>query len=150
MWKPFLRLLGICDIRGHYKGTLTSSYHYEDNPLLPHIKVQLEATVAQNLNGFYVEMKFFSDPMTKNVSSESFSLDGSIQKEPDGRFRVVYFYSNKGNQMHPDHKAVGLTNHEGVCLLKFDPDTRKFTGEYFTHERSSYGKIVMEPAGNHK
>lgn len=150
MWKPYIKLLGLCDIRGRYKGVIISSYHYEDNPDLPHVTVYLEATIAQNLNGFYVEMRCFSDPGRIQLTSESVSHDGTIKKEPEGTYRIVYFYSNKGNLLHPANKEVGLTSHDGVCVLKFDPWTGILTGDYFTHERSSYGKITMEPEPERK
>ena len=145
MWKWYLKLLRLCDIRGIYEGVLTSSYHVNDNPALPYEQLYAKFEIYQTLNGFRIEGRFFTDRGYTQLSSSSTSNDGEIRKEENGKFRVYYFFSNKGNQFHENQKRYGLNNHDGVCVFMFDPGARNMEGYYYTHERSSYGTISLKP-----
>ncbi|GAA0536523.1 hypothetical protein [Chitinophaga japonensis] len=144
MWKGWLRILGLYDIRGTYIGTVTSSYHMEDNPRKPNIKLYCKLIVVQNLNGFEIKGAFYNDKKMAQQSSYFTSSSEGMKKENDGSLRIHYFYSNKGDQLHPDNKKYGLNNHDGVCVLSYDPQTKQMEGYYFNHERASHGKLVLK------
>ena len=116
----FLKLLEITDLRGNYEGELESSFHYDDNEKLPHIKKFVKVKIEQNINGFIVFSDFydFKDSSDKSSSSESISHD--IKKISEHKFKVTYFYRNEANKFHYQDKTYGLNNHNGFAILYYD------------------------------
>jgi len=137
-------LLGLGYVDGHYTGKMVSSYHIDDNPERPHIERYCNINIIQNLNALKIEGDVYSDKKLNDRTSHFTSSWEEIKKKDNGHFELRYFFSNKGSQLHPDNKKYGLTNHDGVAVLTFNPNTNKMEGYYYTHERRSGGEIFME------
>ncbi len=144
MWKWVLKLLGVCDIRGKYVGKVISSYHIEDDLSKPHIELFCKMQIIQNINAIKIEGNFYTDKECTNRSSHFASFWEEIKKKENGDFDIRYFFSSKGSQLHPDNAKHGLTNHDGVCVLTFNPKSHTLKGYYFNHERFSNGEIYLE------
>lgn len=144
MWKWLLQLLGLCDLRGTYTGTLVSSYHVDNDPLKPHIQLFCNLQIIQNINAIKIEGQFYTDEASNDESSYFTSSWEEIKKEDSGNFLIRYFFLNKGHQLHSDNQKYGLTSHEGICVLTFYPSSKKMKGYYFNHERFSNGEIFLE------
>jgi hypothetical protein len=142
-WNWLLKIMGVHKISGSYKGSVISSYHLKDNTKKPHVHAYCAIDIAQNLNGFFVKGKFYSDAEMTEGSSEFESEHEQIEKLPTGAFRIHYFYKNLGNKLHPNEGRYGLDTHNGVCVLEFDPKTKTMRGYYFNRERDSHGQIKL-------
>jgi hypothetical protein len=147
MWKWYLALIGVCDMRGEYEGELVSSFREFDNDHMPNVHLFMQATIVQNLNGFQIKCRFYTDAAYTQLLSESVSYDENLTKEPDGTFKITYFYHNKGVPFQPASQTAGPHNYEGVCVLTFSAPGRVFKGYYYTHIRASYGQLVLRPLG---
>jgi hypothetical protein len=144
VWKWVLKLLGLCYVKGNWHGYIKSSFHEDDDPSKPNIILFCKVKIVQNLNGFHVVGSYFTDEqMTTEPSSRFTSRYEEMEKQPDGSFRLHYFFTNTGDQFHSNHKNYTLNNHQGVCILTCDQDDQMH-GNYFNNERLSHGKIVLQ------
>ncbi len=73
--------------------------------------------MVQNLNGFHVMGSYFTDAQMTALSSSFTSRYEEMEKQPDGSFRVHYFFTNIADLFHPNYKNYNLNNHQGVCIL---------------------------------
>lgn len=144
MWKWWLKLIGLIDVRGDYYGKLISSYDSTEDSN-ENIELNCKVKIVQNVNGLRIEGDFFTDAALTQRSSSFLSSHEEIETLDNGNASIRYFFANKGNQLHDDNLTRGLTNHEGVAVLTFDVNTKKITGYYFNHERKSSGQIRLEP-----
>ncbi len=145
MWKWMLKILGLPDLRGNYEGELVSSYHIDDDHNKPNITKWIKMEISQNLNGFYVDCKFYNHKEDAQYSSLSESISHDIQSKDNGEFVITYHYRNAGNKFHQEHKKYGLNAHEGIAILHFNPKNKTLIGKYFNdaQERPSYGNINL-------
>jgi hypothetical protein len=144
VWKWLLKLLGVCYVKGDWQGYIISSFHEEDDPSKPNIRLFCKVKIVQNLNGFHVLGSYFTDTQMTVLSSRFTSKYEEMEKQPDGSYRVHYFFTNTGDTFHPDHKNYNLNNHQGVCILTCDRDGAQMQGNYFNHERLSHGKVLLQ------
>jgi len=142
-WKWLFKLLGLPYLKGEYIGTLTSSYHVDEDISKPHIQLYCVLNILQNINALKIEGDFYTDKACKKWSSGFKSSWEETKKKDDENFIIRYFFSNKGSQLHPDNKKYGLTNHDGVSVFTLDPKTNTLKGYYFNHERFSNGEISV-------
>lgn len=143
VWNWFFLLLGITKISGRYEGDLVSSFHVDDDPNKPSIRMHIELDIAQNLNSIKIFGKVGPKDNPKGKTSDFESDWAHLQKLENGKFVLEYRYSNQANLQHPWHKKYTLTSHTGFASLVFDPKTKTFDGHYFTYENRSTGNIEL-------
>lgn len=145
VWKWLLKLMGLCHLKGEWQGYIVSSFHEDNDPSKPNIKLFCKVKIVQNLNGYHVMGSYFTDAqMMTEPSSQFTSKYEEMEKQPGGAFRLHYFFTNTGDQYHPDHKQYNLDNHQGVCILTCNPEGNQMQGNYFNYKRLSHGKIVLQ------
>ena len=117
-----LKLSGICNISGTYKGELKTNYDgfTKDHPITIEIRQKF----------LEMEIRFSTE------SSKSCSTTAYLRQNGD-RVEVIYTYQNDG--------AVeeGLNRHIGTCIITVEKG--RIEGTYYTHpDRKSYGTIVAK------
>lgn len=145
MWNPYLKLLGLHDLRGNYAGELVSTFHINDDPQLGHVTKHLLVSISQNLNGIYLTGKVFNNTSDPTPTSTFSSGAADLVKLDDGSFQLSYTFTNNGNLQSAEHAKYGLQTHLGYTILYFNPQNRQLEGTYFTHERQSSGRIKLLP-----
>lgn len=142
----YLKILGLTDIRGEYKGSLISSYHVDDDPEKDSITMKIEMEISQNINAIKIFGKIY--PINDiDKTSEFVSEWAQLQQLENGKFVLEYRYSNKSNVHHKWHKKYTLTSHTGFASLTFDPKTKSLEGIYFTYENRSNGLLKLTHNG---
>ena len=146
MWKYWLKLLEIPDLRGKYEGELISSYHIDDDLKKPNVTKWMKIEISQNLNGFYVTGEIFDNEYSSLKSSSFKSISHEIESNEDGTFEILYRYINIPNTFHADHEKYSLNNHYGCSNLNFNPTDNTLIGSYFNNgeERLSYGQLTLK------
>jgi hypothetical protein len=144
MWAWYLKLLGIYNVSGIYNGFIISSFHEDDDPDKVNVMTYCKLQIIQNINGMKIEGAFYSEEAFTNQKSASYSSWEEIKKKDNGDFLIRYFFTNEGNRLHEHDRRYGLNNHNGVAVLTFYPKTGELSGYYFTHERSSFGKMNLK------
>lgn len=118
-----LRLSGIHNLTGQYKGLLKSSHdNFEE-------EYPVKVIIRQTMKTMEITL------ITQNSESHNMS---AFLSSTDGKYVLTYTYRNKGSVVN------SLTQHDGTCTLSFDRNS--VSGEYYTsHDRKNYGSIIMEP-----
>lgn len=143
MWKWFLKLLGLIDIRGKYAGELISSFHENDDPDRPNIKMKIEIKISQNINGTKIFGKVSPSKGKESNTSDFESEWVNLQSLENGNYLLEYRYSNRSNINHSWHKKYNLTSHTGFASLEFYPKEKTLKGIYFTYENKSNGNLIL-------
>lgn len=91
-------------------------------------------SIKQDWDKILVSMK------SKNSSSESISVNGSIVYLPMKGYELTYVYSNT-----PNNNMAELHKHEGKCTLNFDEELNNATGNYYNDmkNRENYGSMEL-------
>ena len=139
MYKWYLKILGIPNLKGKYKGELISSY--KDKEIGTNKIKYVELKISQNLNGFYVKTFIFENKNDKYNSSSSYSISHDILPIDNGEFLITYLYNNTGNTLNKE-----LNPHIGFSMLTFNPKNKTLQGNYFNNasERKSYGTLDLK------
>lgn len=132
-------------LRGVYEGELISQYHINDDPQKPKVKKIVRLKASQNLNGFYMAMKFFDTIRSKQASSLSYNVTHHIEPLGNGTFRITYQYENDPDRTHKDEKKYGLNLHRGMADFIYDPKDKSLRGQYWNNpkDRNSFGTIEL-------
>lgn len=142
MWKWYLKLLGLTDVRGIYKGTLISSFYIDDDPTKEHIEMNIELEICQNING----IKIFGKVSPKDDTEKTSEFESEwvqLKKLENKKYTLEYRYNNRSNIQHSWHKIYQLTSHTGFASLVFDPKQKSLEGLYFTYENKSNGQLKL-------
>lgn len=77
---------------------------------------------------------------SKNSSSESVSVNGSIIYHPMKGYELKYSYDNT-----PNNDNGELHKHEGTCTLSFDEELNNANGNYYNDmkNRENYGSMKL-------
>jgi len=114
-----LKLSGVPNCSGVYKGTLKSVYD----------KFKEEYPVTITINHQFRMMEI----IVKTETSESLSKTATVKLDGN-RVEIVYTYENRGSM------EKGLNRHIGTCILTIEG--KQIYGQYYTHpDRSNYGEI---------
>lgn len=91
-------------------------------------------SIKQDWDKILVSMK------SKNSSSESISVNGSVVYHPMKGYELTYSYDNT-----PSNNVEELHKHIGTCTLNFDEDTKTATGNYYNDikNRENYGSMDL-------
>ena len=91
-------------------------------------------SIKQDWDKMLISMK------SKNSSSESVSLNGSIIYHPMKGYELKYSYEN-----NPNYNVEELHKHEGTCTLSFDEELSSATGNYYNDmkNRENYGNMKL-------
>lgn len=143
MFPFYLKLLGLTNLRGEYKGYLTSSFHVDDDPDKENIKKYMILEIAQNINDIEIFITLFNSDDYSTPTSTSKSNWVQYRALSNGNSIIEYSYSSTPNKIHPDDKKYGLTAHWGFSSLTYNPTDKTLTGFYFTYENQSFGTISL-------
>lgn len=124
-WSFVRRFTGVPFIKGTWRGTLMSDYVRpgDDKPVPP-----IPTVIRVIQTAFTVTVTLFTE------ESESVTEQGRMVREPDGRWRVSWLYSNtpRPSVQHRSH------HHRGVCDLYLSGrDGESLAGYYFTSRRTT-------------
>lgn len=131
-WKSklFCNVFKYPNLNGKYKieGESTKKITGEN------FKWQGELSIEQNWDKILISMK------SSNSTSESMSVDGSVEYLPTRGYRLKYSYENSPNNDQPE-----LHKHVGHCELIFDKELEKGNGNYYNDgkDRQTYGTIIL-------
>ncbi|MBF0270442.1 MAG: hypothetical protein HQL98_00010 [Magnetococcales bacterium] len=133
LWQyyPTLGYIIFPDLNGIWQGTLRSEWINPETREKPG-PIDAEFTIKQNWMSTTVRMR------TKE--SESGSTNCTLDKKNDGRFSIIFNYSNT-----PQYEVwYRSPKHDGTCTLVYDPTKpNELTGSYYT-ERSTKGQINLK------
>jgi hypothetical protein len=138
-------LFGLPNLRGNYEGILTSSYHIDDDESKAYITKHIKLTICQDLNGFYVESFYYDHEASIKYSSSSYSVSDDIDRKNNSEYIITYRYKNNKNKFHDDHQKYILNDHDGICILTYNPENKTLIGKYFNDsaDRPSYGQLNL-------
>lgn len=129
-WKPFRMIFRYPDFNGKYsiegksfKKTTGETFNWGG-----------VLSIKQDWDKILVSMK------SKNSSSESVSVNGSIVYHPMKGYELKYSYENT-----PNNNVEELHKHEGTCTLSFDEELNSATGNYYNDmkNRENYGSMDL-------
>lgn len=140
----FFKIMGLTNMNGEYEGILISSYHEDDDPSKPHIRMKMSIKIVQNIN----DIKVFGsvNPLKgdKSKTSNFSSLFCQLTKSDDGTFFLDYGYGTIANKSHSWDAKYTLTSHQGWAHLVYHPENKTLEGYYATYENQSRGNIVLK------
>lgn len=90
--------------------------------------------IKQDWDKILISMK------SKNSSSESKSVSGSVEYQPMKGYELTYTYENT-----PNNNVGELHKHNGTCTIIFEEDLDSATGNYYNDmkNRENYGRMDL-------
>lgn len=129
-WKLFRMIFKYPDFNGKYsiegksfKKTTNETFEWEG-----------VLSIKQDWDKILVSMK------SKNSSSESISVNGSVIYHPMKGYELIYSYQNT-----PNNNIEDLHKHNGTCELSFEENLSIATGNYYNDgkNRENFGSMEL-------
>ncbi|MBB5645984.1 hypothetical protein [Pedobacter cryoconitis] len=129
LWKTwaFNWLVDLPNISGRYTGLLQSDYN-------GNFQMHIVLEICQTASGVKIN-GYFANHGTTIQTSTSYSYSELIAKGQDGFFTLSYQFANA-----PNLTSTQIYQHGGTVSLKYFPDIKVLTGEYY-NIRKNLGSI---------
>jgi hypothetical protein len=126
----FRWLIDIPNLNGRYKGKLISDFNgaLTKDAILEICQTASEIKVCG----------YFADENSLAQTSTSCSISEVLVKKTNGKFSLVYLFSNSPNQ-----STNHVYQHGGTVTLDYHADIKTLTGEYY-NKRKNHGTICVE------
>ena len=146
MFSPLLKLMELPKLKGHYEGVLENRYTEPDGTVVQQRRF-LKLHIVHNLNGFWVKAQFFQHKSASSPTSVSVNTTHSIEKLPDGTFRIEYHFKSDPNLLNNIQQANQAKVFYGFCSFIFSPDNQTLTGYSYSDPRHqlSFSNLKLNP-----
>lgn len=131
-WKARLLiwLIDIPNLNGRYKGKLISDYN---GRIIKDAILEISQTASEiKICGY------FADEDSLIQTSNSYSISETLVKGPNGKFSLVYLFSNS-----PNLSTTQVYQHGGTIVLDYHADINTLHGEYY-NKRRNHGTIEVK------
>lgn len=129
-WRIFRWLINIPNLSGRYKGKLISDFNgvLAKDAILEICQTASEIKVCG----------YFADENSSVQTSTSCSISEVLIKKTNGKFSLVYLFSNS-----PNLSTIQVYQHGGTVTLDYHADIKTLSGEYY-NKRKNHGTIDVK------